>query len=158
MSQEPGGLDPESPYPTVEESAAPTPVDPQHQAPLAPPHDPYGSAEAPAGRPVPDGYWPLAGYPAASYYGWAPSTQPRNGLGTAALVCGVLSLLGCLPVGPLAVIFGINGQMRARRGGATNGSSAVAGIVTGAIGTALALAAVAKLLSMAGCLDSGSCV
>jgi hypothetical protein len=81
----------------------------------------------------PQGQYPAAGYPAA---------RRRNGMGTAALVLGVVALVLVLlllfsPVGAflglLAVLFGILGIIRANRGEADNRGQAVAGLVTGAI-------------------------
>jgi hypothetical protein len=81
----------------------------------------------------PPGQYPAAGYPAA---------RRRNGMGTAALVLGVVALVLVLlllfsPIGAflglLAVLFGILGLMRANRGEADNRGQAVAGLVTGAI-------------------------
>jgi membrane-bound ClpP family serine protease len=89
---------------------------------------PYPSDPAPAG-----------GYPAPGY----PAARPRrNGMGTTALVLGVVALtlvvlllfspLGAF-LGLLAVLFGILGLIRANRGEADNRGQAVAGLVTGAI-------------------------
>jgi len=81
----------------------------------------------------PPGQYPAAGYPAA---------RRRNGMGTAALVLGVVAVVLVLlllfsPIGAflglLAVLFGILGIMRANRGEADNRGQAVAGLVTGAI-------------------------
>jgi hypothetical protein len=81
----------------------------------------------------PPGQYPAAGYPAA---------RRRNGMGTAALVLGVVALVLVLlllfsPIGAflglLAVLFGILGLIRANRGEADNRGQAVAGLVTGAI-------------------------
>jgi hypothetical protein len=81
----------------------------------------------------PPGQYPAAGSPAA---------RRRNGMGTAALVLGVVALVLVLlllfsPIGAflglLAVLFGILGIMRANRGEADNRGQAVAGLVTGGI-------------------------
>src|ERR1700722_4273019 len=78
-----------------------------------------------------------------------PATGVRNGVGTAALVLGILAIvlswtvLGGIVLGVLAVIFGIVGRGRANRGEATNRGSATAGIVTGVIGVVLAGALIA---------------
>ncbi|MCW2545233.1 MAG: hypothetical protein JWM40_2785 [Frankiales bacterium] len=63
----------------------------------------------------------------------------RNGVGTAALILGIASVVLCLLVvlGPLAVVFGIVGRNRVARRQADNGSSAVTGIVLGIIGMLL---------------------
>ena len=75
--------------------------------------------------------------------GWPAASRPRNGMGTAALVLGIVGfLLAILVVGGLlgllAVIFGFVGLSRVRRGEATNRGSAIAGIVLGAIAVVLA--------------------
>jgi hypothetical protein len=80
------------------------------------------------------GWSQAGGYPAA--------TGRRNGMGTAALVLGVVGLvlvvlllfspLGAF-LGLLAVLFGILGLIRANRGEADNRGQAVTGLITGAI-------------------------
>ena len=76
-------------------------------------------------------------------YGAAPTARPRrNGMGTAALVIGVVALVLVVlllfaPIGALlglvALILGIVGLVRANRGQADNRGQAVAGLVTGAL-------------------------
>ncbi|PCG86175.1 hypothetical protein CIB93_10625 [Streptomyces sp. WZ.A104] len=89
---------------------------------------------------------PYGGYPGHGAYGagpagWAPA--PSNGLGTAAMVLGIVSVVGfCLYginiiLGILALIFGIIGLGRAKRGEATNRGMAIAGIILGSIGMVL---------------------
>ena len=83
----------------------------------------------------PPGQGPPAGYPAAA-------RPRRNGVGTTALVIGVVSLvlvvlllfapLGAF-LGLLAVIFGILGLVRVNRGEADNRGQVVTGLITGAI-------------------------
>lgn len=83
--------------------------------------------------------------------GFTPSgpSRARNGIGTASLVTGILSIPGILTIvlgvilGVLGVIFGIVGIRRAGRGEATNRSSAIAGVATGAIGLVVSLVFVA---------------
>lgn len=84
-------------------------------------------------------------------YGAAPPGDgppvPRNGLGTAALVLGIVGLAFTLVVfffpfiglvlGIAAVVLGVRGRGRARRQEATNGGAALAGIITGAIAVVL---------------------
>jgi len=74
--------------------------------------------------------------------GWGqPATppKPRNGMGTAAVVFGVLALLLCwLPVvglllGVLAIIFGVVGRGRVKRMQATNQGAATTGLVLGVL-------------------------
>ncbi|WP_018333143.1 DUF4190 domain-containing protein [Actinomycetospora chiangmaiensis] len=67
-----------------------------------------------------------------------PPPKPRNGMGAAALVFGILGLLTCwwLPVigflfGLLAVIFGVIGRGRVRKQQATNGGVALTGLLLG---------------------------
>ena len=77
------------------------------------------------------------------------SYVPRNGMGTTALVMGLISFpLGLVPVilvwasiplGVLAVIFGVIGVVRAVRAEATNKGSAIAGIVLGVLGVVASL-------------------
>src|SRR3954467_8934699 len=84
-----------------------------------------------------------------SPYGQPLTTAPRNGAGTAALVLGILALLGSFTVfggivlGIVAIVLGVIGRRRAARGEATNRGSATAGLVLGIIGAVLALALVA---------------
>jgi hypothetical protein len=75
--------------------------------------------------------------PPQPYSGFTPPpTGPRNGLGVAALVVAIIALLsvvGGVVLGVVAIILGFLGLGRARRGEATNGGIAVAGIVLGLI-------------------------
>ncbi|QQZ56780.1 DUF4190 domain-containing protein [Streptomyces microflavus] len=110
------------------------PGGPGHQAPPPPTTGHYGYPAPPA--------QPYGGYPGYDPYGgqqpWGP--QPSNGLGTAALVLGIISIVGfCMYgvniiLGILALIFGIIGLGRAKRGEATNRGMALAGIITGSVG------------------------
>ena len=105
--------------------------------------------DTPADRPPPPpqpgpyppqpGQGPAGGYPPTGY----PAARPRrNGMGTTALVLGVVALvlvllllfspLGAL-LGLLAVLFGILGLIRVNRGEADNRGQAVAGLVTGGL-------------------------
>jgi hypothetical protein len=90
----------------------------------------------------PAGYGQGSGYGAG--YG-APPTRARNGFGIAALVLGLLALLvswtviGGFVFGVLALIFGLLGQSRAKRGESTNGGMSVAGVVLGIIGLLIAI-------------------
>ncbi|CAL9543367.1 hypothetical protein SUDANB58_04296 [Streptomyces sp. enrichment culture] len=106
---------------------------------------------APTGPGVPGGY----GYPAPPQgYGWPGAPMPpQNGMGTAAMVLGILScclfcLYGVVSVvlGILAVVFGVKGRRRAERGEAANHGQAVAGLITGAIGIVLGLAVIVLIV------------
>ena len=94
----------------------------------------------------------VPGYGPAGY--GAPAAQPRNGFGVAALVLGLLALvsswtiIGGIVFGILAVIFGVLGRGRVRRGEATNGGFSVAGIVLGAVGALIAIALIALAMSL----------
>ncbi|MFE0644737.1 DUF4190 domain-containing protein [Streptomyces sp. NPDC058877] len=127
-----------------------------------PPVAPGGPATAPGAYGYPAdasggyGYPPAAPAPAAPGYGYPGYGQPgygqpgygqpgwqqppSNGMGTAAMVIGIVAVAGfCLYglggiLGILAVIFGIIGLKKAGRGEATNRGMAIAGIVLGAIG------------------------
>lgn len=128
-----------------------------------PPEQPYGQPPygQPAGQPPygqPTGQPPY-GTPAGQQpYGQQPYGQPgygapygagqrapgRNGMGTAALVLGIIGLvlsilvIGVLPA-ILAIIFGAIGRSRARRAEATNGGAALAGIITGVLAIVVAV-------------------
>jgi hypothetical protein len=100
------------------------PDKPETPPPSAPPPPHYGA--------YPGSYPPP---PPAPYAGYTPPpTGPKNGLGTAALVVAIVALLsvfGGVVLGVVAVILGFLGWSRARRGEATNGGVAIAGIVLG---------------------------
>jgi hypothetical protein len=78
-----------------------------------------------------------------------PLAQPRNGFGVAAFALGLLALLlswtaiGGIVLGIPAVIFGVLGRGRARRGEATNGGLSMAGIVLGVVGVLIAILIIA---------------
>ena len=73
-------------------------------------------------------------YPAAPSAGAAP----QNGMGTAALVMGILQFFCLGTIGSiLAVVFGRMGMTKAEQGLATNYGSAKAGFILGIIGLAL---------------------
>ena len=61
---------------------------------------------------------------------------PQNGLGTAALVLGIIGMLFVCTC-PLAIIFGAIGISRANSGQATNKGAATAGLILGIVGLAL---------------------
>jgi hypothetical protein len=93
------------------------------------------------------------GYGNGPGYG-TPTVQPRNGFGIAALVLGLLALVLCWTIvggiifGILAVIFGLLGRARAKRGEATNGGVSLGGIVLGVIGLLLTIGLVALGVSL----------
>ncbi|MEV5078595.1 DUF4190 domain-containing protein [Streptomyces sp. NPDC056159] len=115
--------------------------------------------------PVPGGYG-YPGYPGAGQ-GWPGMPMPPdNGMGTAAMVLGILScsmfcfygIFGVV-LGVLAVIFGVKGRRKADRGEASNRGQAQAGLITGIIGIVLGLVVIALLivgLSYAGTVEGSS--
>jgi hypothetical protein len=104
-----------------------------------PSQPPAGPPQGPPPAQGPGGAYPAPGYPAPGY---PAATRRRNGMGTTALVLGILALvlvvlllfspLGAF-LGLLAVLFGILGLIRANRGEADNRGQAVTGLVTGAV-------------------------
>ena len=118
--------------------------------------DPFASpvpGEPSAAASPPPSSAPLYGAP---LYG-APLVTTRNGLGTAALVLGILGIIPftllLLPA-VLGIVFGIVGRRRAKRGEATNGGTALAGIICGSVGLVLGLLAITALVLFA-TSDSG---
>ncbi len=96
-----------------------------------------------------------------------PSSATRNGMGTAALVLGIIAIFTSWLwfLGPvlaiLAIVFGVMGRGRAKRGEATNKGSAMAGIVTGIVSlvltAALLIAGIAFLQSSTGkCIQNAN--
>ncbi|GGO93647.1 hypothetical protein GCM10012280_46640 [Wenjunlia tyrosinilytica] len=82
--------------------------------------------------------------------GWYPyPVQPRNGAAVAALVLGILSVLAACSVlfffigvvlGALALILGLMGRARAKKGRATNGPMALTAVLLGVGGLLLSAA------------------
>ncbi|MFD7320942.1 DUF4190 domain-containing protein [Streptomyces sp. NPDC059875] len=79
-----------------------------------------------------------------------PFQQPRNGLGVAALVVGIVGVLfAVVPLffwlgtilGVLGLVFGIIGHSRVRKGEATNKGMALSGLVLGAIAVVVSIVA-----------------
>ncbi len=101
------------------------------QPPQYPQYPQYPPPQPPGGG-YPGGYPPP---PPQPYSGYAPPpVGPKNGLGIAALVVAIVALIsvvGGVVLGIVAVILGFLGWQRARRGEATNGGVAIAGIVLG---------------------------
>jgi hypothetical protein len=86
------------------------------------------------------GGYQQAGYPQGGYN--QPVASPKNGLGIAALVLGILALvtflftlgIGGIVFGIVAIILGVLGRKRAKRGEATNGGMSLAGVILGVLG------------------------
>jgi len=78
-----------------------------------------------------------------------PGAAPQNGMGTAALVFGIVQFFCLGTIGSiLAVVFGKIGMNKADQGLATNRGSAKAGFILGIIG--LVLSALVLIGSIAG--------
>lgn len=87
--------------------------------------------------------------------GVAPGAAPQNGLGTAALVMGILQFFCLGTVGSvLAIIFGKIGMNKADQGLATNRGAAKAGFVLGIIGLALTVVGIIVAI-IAGVFSAG---
>lgn len=119
---------------------------PQGYPPYPPPaqYSPqYSGAYPPPPGPYPGSYPPPPPMPYGGY-GQVPAA-PKNGLGLSALVSGLLSVpaaftvIGGFLLGLLAIALGFVGHGRARRGEATNGGIAIAGIVLGVLGIILSV-------------------
>ncbi|WP_415950706.1 DUF4352 domain-containing protein [Streptomyces sp. KLOTTS4A1] len=143
-----------------------TPPPPGHESPFAPPH--ASGAESPSAPPQtsgpdspfappqtsgPDspfasppvsGPVPPQGPAMGTPYPMPPAPgpymmAPRNGLGIAGLVTGIIGAVLFLTVwlgiilGILGLVFGLIGRSRAKRGEATNGGVALAGAILGGI-------------------------
>ena len=115
--------------------------------PPQPPQDPQYPQYPPpqgTGGAYPGGYPPP---PPQPYSGYAPPpVGPKNGLGIASLVVAIIALIsvvGGVVLGIVAVILGFLGWQRAKRGEATNGGIAIAGIVLGILSIIEALVVIA---------------
>jgi hypothetical protein len=115
-----------------------------------PPNGPGGPGMQ-GGPGMPGGYG-YPGYPQG--YGWPGMPMgPQNGMGTAAMVLGILSCcLFCiygvvsLGLGITAIVLGVKAKKRADRGEATNRGQAQAGFITGIVGTVLGILVIAFLI------------
>jgi Domain of unknown function (DUF4190) len=114
---------------------------PQNGGSQYPGYSPPPGYSAPPGYPQPSGYTPPG---PAQPLPWGQSVQQsRNGLGLAALILGIVGIaLAFLAIGIfpaiLAIIFGIIGINRVRRGVATNRGQALAGLILGIVGFVIA--------------------
>jgi uncharacterized membrane protein len=128
------------------EPPAQQPPDEPYATPSAPPERAQGEPQGqPYGAPPPGYGAPYAGGP----YPGGASGPPRNGLGTAALILGIIAIPGVFTVilgivlGLLALIFGIIGRKRYARREATNGGAALAGAILGGIALAITIVVIA---------------
>ncbi|MGW6687967.1 DUF4190 domain-containing protein [Streptomyces sp. NPDC054961] len=159
--------------PTAPAASAPAPQPgppPAYGYPAQPDPGGYGY---PAQPPAPAGYgYPAqppapqagyAGYPAYPGYQGHPGypyAPKSNGFGITALVLGIIAVISCyggILFGIPAVIFGVLGRGKAKRGEADNDGMALAGIITGAVGIVVSCVfiAIAVFALMLGDPDSG---
>lgn len=123
------------------------------QDPFGPPGEqtPGPAGQQPTGQPQAGGQYGQqpSGSPPPGYgqqYGQPAGTGPkRNGLGIAALVVGLvalvasLSVVGGIVLGLVAIVLGVLGRGRVKRGEADNGGVALAGLVLGAVAVVLSI-------------------
>lgn len=113
--------------------------------------DPYRRADQQGATP-PEPYGQAPYGPPPGYDPYAPAAPaPRNGLGIAALVVGIVALaLAWIPlvgfVGLVAVVLGIIALSRVRRGLATNRGVSITGVVLGAVAVVAAIGWVVLLV------------
>lgn len=88
---------------------------------------------------APTGPAPTLPPPAYPPMGYVPRATGNNTMGLSALICGIVSLIVCWPLGILAVVFGIIGLNKCSRGEATNPGQAKWGIGLGIAGTVIGL-------------------
>jgi len=97
---------------------------------------------------------PPGGYeqaPSGGYEQQPTGTRPTNGLAIAALVCGLLSvplfitIVGGILLGLVAIVLGFLGLSRAKKTQNSGKGMAITGIVSGALGLILSVAAIAGL-------------
>lgn len=106
-------------------------TDPQQPYQPQPQYPQYPQYPQPGGA-YPGGYPPPPPPPYAGYT--PPPAAPKNGLGIASLVVAIIALfsvVGGVVLGVVAIILGVLGVQRAKRGEATNRGIAIAGIVLG---------------------------
>ncbi|MBT2471121.1 DUF4190 domain-containing protein [Streptomyces sp. ISL-66] len=137
--------------PTSSPASAPTPAPqpgppPAYGYPAQPDPGGYGYPAAPAsagyGYPAQPaapqaGYAGYPAYPGYQGHPGYPYAPKSNGFGITALVLGIIAVVSCyggIVFGIPAVIFGVLGRGKAKRGEADNDGMALAGIITGAVG------------------------
>lgn len=137
MSMNGPGGQPPSPYDPPPGGQPPASNDPaagnQPPSPYAQP----GSQPQPYPA-SPQGPVPQQGYPGSPYQPYA-TPFPKNSLGVWSLVLGIVSVAMCLGLlsGIPAIIVGHKARQAVREGQADNDGLALAGIITGWVGTAL---------------------
>lgn len=98
------------------------------------------------------GYGAPGGYPPPGGYG-GPVQNRSNGIATAALVCGILSIVCLWPLGVVAVPLGFVGLSKAKQLQGTGKGAAIAGIITGFIGIIISVAVLVLVVFAADKVD-----
>jgi hypothetical protein len=98
-----------------------------------------GGTGAPPAYPATGAYSPT--YP-------APAGAPTNSNAVVALILGIASLLFCQVIGPAAVIVGQRSRREIARTGEQGDGMALAGVITGAIATAILALGVIALIAV----------
>ena len=143
----------DQPDSTSPSAGPPDAVPPPYPGPPGYPPPSYPPGVYPGSYPPPPGSG-YPGYPPAppapySGYGAPVPTAPRNGLGIAALIAGILSLpaaftiFGGFILALVAIILGIVGYRRSRTGESTNGGMAIGGVGLGVLGIVLSAVLIA---------------
>jgi hypothetical protein len=110
---------------------------------MSEPDKPYTPPPPPQYGAYPGSYPPPPPQPYAGYT--PPQAAPKNGLGIAALVIAIFGLVFCWTIvggiilGLCALIIGFLARGRVKRGEATNGGVATAGIVLGVLAIIVSL-------------------
>ncbi|HMG28909.1 MAG TPA: septum formation family protein [Jiangellaceae bacterium] len=122
---------------------------------------PDEGVDAPAGQ---QRYWDGSAWterttaPTGPAYQAAVPQAPRNGLGIAALILGIVGVvIGIIPfffwvagiLGVIGLILGFVGRGRAKRGEATNGTMALWGIITSAVAVVVSIVGLVILIAFA---------
>ncbi len=106
------------------------------------PSDDAAAGSQPPATPTPPSYPSAPDTPPPPSYpaGAAPAAMPQNGLGLTALIMGILQFVCLGPIGSiLAIVFGILGRNKAKKGLANNKGVATAGLVLGIVGLVLSI-------------------
>ncbi|WP_153396604.1 DUF4190 domain-containing protein [Ornithinicoccus halotolerans] len=92
---------------------------------------------------------PPYGYQSApQYQPGGPTPERDNSFGVIALVCGILSLVVCGPLGIVAIIYGRKAAAAEAAGTATNGAMGTVGFWLGVVGLALTVIVIVVMVVM----------
>jgi len=114
--------------------------------PVPPPAPGYGAPAEPSvgyGTPAPPAY---GQQPFGTPAGFGGGLSPKNGFGIAALVLGILSIpagftvIFGVPLALAAIVLGVLGRGRAKKGLASNGGMALTGLILGVVGLLISIA------------------